>query len=72
MLPKVSIKITNSKKDSSEPSRISVVSSAYLLNLKSMPLISMPLILCFFQMASASISAARIIIIDMATKGSLA
>ena len=56
----ITIKITDSKKDSSEPSRISVVSSAYWLNLKSMPLISMPLILCFFRMASASISADRI------------
>ena len=60
MLPKVCIKITDSKKDSSEPSRISVVSSASWLNLKSMPLISMPLILCFFRMSSASISADRI------------
>ena len=48
MLPKVSVKIIDSKKESSEPSRISVMSLAYWLNLKSMPLISMPLILFFF------------------------
>ena len=60
MLPNVSMKTTDSKKDSSEPSKMSVVSSAYWLNLKSMPFVSIPLIFCFSPMASASSSTGRI------------
>ena len=59
-LPKVSIKTKDSKQDSLEPSRMSVVSSAYWLNLNSLPFISIPLIFCFFRMASASTSTDRI------------
>ena len=41
-----SMKTTDSKRDSLELARMSVVSSAYCLNLNSLPFISIPLIFC--------------------------
>ena len=59
IFPKASIRSKDSIKDSSEPSKISVVSSASWLNLNSVPFIFIPAISFFLWIASASTSTER-------------
>ena len=60
IFPKASIRSKDSKNDSFAPSKISVVSSANWLNLKSVLFISIPPISFFFRIASARISTDKI------------